>query len=332
MDAVLCGPLLNWENMNTKLKKKVPLTLLAVAAVAALLGTGTVQANAQPISASDASSAIVSSSAAQAAQDYWTPERMKAALPGDSLVAGKVATPITQPQAGQPATVSGREPVLKATSGPLTPIPNVGKVFFTINGSGYVCSGNSVNSTNGSTVSTAGHCINEGPGAYYKDFVFVPAYENGSAPYGKWAARTLVATSQWVNKGDINYDTGFAVVSTLNGKRLADVVGASGVAFNQARGLTYTAYGYPAGTPYDGQRLWSCAGKATNDPYNSGNTTQGIPCTMTGGSSGGPWFIGTGSKGLQNSINSYGYDGLQAMFGPYWGSAIQNTYKTAAVA
>ncbi len=318
--------------MTTKLKKQVPLTFLVVAAVTALFGAGMSQAAAEPVSSGDVSSTAISTSEAQAAQDYWTPERMKAAIPGDSLVADKVAGPTVQPQTGLPTTVPAQQPVLRATSGPLTPISNIGKVFFTINGSGYVCSGNSVNSTNGSTVSTAGHCMNEGPGVYYKDFVFVPAYENGAAPYGKWPARTLIATSQWVNNGDINYDTGFAVVSTLNGKRLADVVGASGVAFNQSRGLNYTAYGYPAAAPYDGQRLWSCAGKATNDRINSGNTTQGIPCTMTGGSSGGPWFIGTGSNGLQNSVNSYGYNGVQMMYGPYWGTVIQNTYKTAAAA
>jgi len=54
---------------------------------------------------------------------------------------------------------------------------------------------------------------------------------------------------------------------------------------------------------------------------------------MTGGSSGGPWFIGTGSAGFQNSINSYGY-GTRAttMFGPYWGTVIQQAYNSASAA
>jgi len=60
-----------------------------------------------------------------------------------------------------------------------------------------------------------------------------------------------------------------------------------------------------------------------------GTQSQGIPCNMTGGSSGGPWFTG----GLQNSINSFGYGGVpNTMFGPYWGSVIQGAYNTAAVA
>lgn len=74
----------------------------------------------------------------------------------------------------------------------------------------------------------------------------------------------------------------------------------------------------------------SCSGTASPDTNNSGFGTQGIPCDMTGGSSGGPWFIGSGADGLQNSINSYGYSGSPVMYGPYWGTVIQDTYKSAA--
>lgn len=315
--------------------KKAPQTLFALVLGLALVGVGAVQANAvqadaAPGAGDSVSSTEISPAEAQSSQDYWTPERMKTAAPGDVLVAGKTARPGAEKLGGVPAEVPATAPVLKATSGPLTPIRTIGKVFFTLGGQNYVCSGNSVSASNRSTVSTAGHCLNEGPGAYATNWVFAPAYENGNSPYGKWSARKLSAPSQWVSKGDINFDTGFAVVSTLNGKSLADVVGASGVAFNQPRGLNYTAFGYPAGAPYDGQRLWSCSGKATNDQVNRSYTTQGIPCTMTGGSSGGPWFIGSGSQGKQNSINSYGYNGLQVMYGPYWGSVIQSTYSAAA--
>jgi hypothetical protein len=49
---------------------------------------------------------------------------------------------------------------------------------------------------------------------------------------------------------------------------------------------------------------------------------------MTGGSSGGPWFLGSGA---QNSVNSFGYNNIpNVMFGPYYGSVAQTTYATAA--
>jgi V8-like Glu-specific endopeptidase len=35
-------------------------------------------------------------------------------------------------------------------------------------------------------VSTAGHCVNEGPGDFATNWAFVPAYNNGSAPFGTW--------------------------------------------------------------------------------------------------------------------------------------------------
>ncbi|MBT2515498.1 serine protease [Arthrobacter sp. ISL-30] len=281
--------------------------------------------------------------------DYWTPERMRTAVSGEVLAekalkrAGNQGGFAAQAEKGVASEIPGiPHPDTKATKDPLfarkgggsvTPVPHIGKVFFTLAGTNYVCSGNSVTSSNRSTVSTAGHCLNEGPGAFASNFIFVPAYLNGSAPYGKWTAKALYAPTQWSTSGSMQYDTGFAVMGTLNGQRLADVVGASGVKFNAQSGLSYTAFGYPAAPPFDGQSLWSCSGKATKDPYNPQFNTQGIACNMNGGSSGGPWFIGTGSGGYQNSVNSYGYgSNSNKMYGPYWGSVIEQTYLGAAAA
>ena len=136
--------------------------------------------------------------------------------------------------------------------------------------------------------------------------------------------------------GNIRYDTGFAVVAEVDGKKLADVAGATGVVFNQPRGLTYKAFGYPAAAPFTGKTLVSCYGKAGNDALNPQFETQGIPCDMTGGSSGGPWFLSDGTDsplGFQNSVNSYGYGSRStAMYSPYWGSVIQQVYDRAAAA
>jgi hypothetical protein len=258
---------------------------------------------------------------------------MQSAIPGDTL-AGKALE--RGNRSSLPVVEKGNPSTTKGTKGKPTiaksenPVSHIGKVFFTMGTTNYVCSGNAVSSANGSTVATAGHCVNES-GAYATNFVFVPAYDNGAAPYGKWTAKALYAPTQWVANGDMTYDTGFVVVNKdSNGQALTDVVGGSGTAFNQARGLTYTAYGYPQASPFNGTSLWSCTGTAKNDPNNPKFGTQGIPCDMTGGSSGGPWFIGIGSDGLQNSINSYGYNGSAVMYGPYWGTDIEATYTDAA--
>jgi V8-like Glu-specific endopeptidase len=286
--------------------------------------SGTLQVSSQPADTTSVSS-------------YWTSERMRAAIPGDVLAKKAVdrgnSSPSAAVEKGTSTKIAGKAAKGKA---PLhrdeSPLSHVGKVFFTMGGSNYVCSGNSVTSTNKSTVSTAGHCVNEGPGAFATNFIFVPAYIDGAAPYGQWAAKALYTPTPWSSAGDIQYDTGFAVVSPLNGQDLADVVGATGVQFNAARGQDYRSYGYPAAAPFDGQSLVSCTGSANNDPTNPQFMSQGISCDMTGGSSGGPWFLGTDSTSYQNSINSYGYGSSSSpvMYGPYWGSVIEQAYSSAA--
>lgn len=313
------------------------LLTLSAAAVLALAAAG--GATAAPSAQDDKKATSVTSATVDSTgvAEYWTADRMRTAIPGDVL-AGKAMERGNRSSAA--LVEKGSNTRVPATKGKPAlhkdevPVSHIGKVFFTLAGANYVCSGNAVTSANESTVATAGHCLNEGPGAFATNFAFVPAYENGTRQYGTWTAKALYAPAQWSGNGDMQYDTGFAVMNQLNGMNLTDVVGSSGVQFNAARGLTYKSFGYPAASPFNGETLKSCTGTATNDPNNPQFMTQGIPCDMTGGSSGGPWFIQTspttGSGGLQNSINSYGYNRSAVMYGPYWGSVIQETYSNAA--
>ncbi len=247
--------------------------------------------------------------------DYWTPERMTSAVPLDAT---KTAT-----------NAAAKRPRAAASAVPEAPQPRFGKVFFTLGGVNYVCSGTATNSSNGDVVTTAGHCVNEGPGAFATNFAFVPAYNNGSAPYGTWTAETLYTTSAWANSGDFNYDAAFAVMAENgSGQSLTQVVGSFPIAFNLARGLSYTAYGYPAASPFNGETLWSCSGTVVQDTF-GGSQDQGLSCDMTGGSSGGGWITG----GSLNSVTSFGYTGVpNVLWGPYFGSVIQSVYNAAAVA
>ena len=298
----------------------------------ALLG-GALAVGAAPSAASGASgpergvethTAATTAAAADRVADYWTTTRMRNARPAQEPTASS---------ASSSAVARGTATKVAARKAPSTPTPaastvaTTGKVFFTLGGVNYVCSGAATSSSNRDVVTTAGHCVNEGPGAFATNWAFVPAYNNGSRPYGTWTARTLVTTSAWANQGDINYDGGFAVMNTLNGAHLTDVVGGQGIGFNLARGLSYNAYGYPAAPPFDGQTLKSCSGTASDDVW-GGTQSQAITCNMTGGSSGGPWLTGGSTI---NSVNSFGYNGLKnKMFGPYFGSQIQSAYSTAA--
>lgn len=330
--------------MRTPKTLATSLLTLSAAALLALSAAGAATATPAPAKAPVFASDVASHTVTETGTaDYWTPERMRNAVPGDVLADkamkrnGKAAAAKGPAETGAPSKVEAAAPKLQSqalqtkTNASENPVPHIGKVFFTLGGTNYVCSGNSVSSANKSTVTTAGHCVNEGPGAFATKFTFVPAYLNGAAPYGMWTAKALYAPTQWSSSGDMTYDTGFAVMSTLNGQYLTDVVGGSGLQFNAARGLSYKSFGYPAASPFNGESLKSCSGTATNDPYNPQYNTQGISCNMTGGSSGGPWFIGTSASGYQNSINSYGYGtNSTKMYGPYWGTVIQQAYTTAA--
>jgi V8-like Glu-specific endopeptidase len=297
--------------------------LLGLVPVAAATGSASGATSGTP-SGVETHAAATTKAAADRVTAYWTAKRMREAVPAKAPSTSKASsTPVAK---GQPVVVPRAKPG-GTTTYPANVVATTGKVFFTMGGSNYVCSGTATASGNQSVVTTAGHCVNEGPGAYVTNFAFVPAYNNNVRPYGTWTARTLVTTTQWAQQGDINYDGGFAVMNTVNGSTLTGTVGGQGIAFSQPRGLFYNAYGYPAAGKFNGQTLKSCSGTATNDPY--GTQSQGIPCDMTGGSSGGPWLIN--SNTVINSLNSFGYQGVRnTMFGPYFGSQIQAAYDTAA--
>jgi V8-like Glu-specific endopeptidase len=282
---------------------------------------------------------------ANAVAAKWTPEAMRNAIPLDRLLPKADASKLTQDvrkggsQVVAPTGQRGGDVGTLAfphSGGPWTGggqvVSTAGRVFFTYQGRQASCSGNAVTSGNKSTVITAGHCVKL-DGAFHTNWAFVPAYNNGNAPYGTWTARATMATPQWVASEDINYDVGAAVVNQLNGQSLTDVVGGQGVAFNQARGQNMYAFGWPAASPYDGTRMIYCSGRVFNAFISNG---LGMTCNMTGGSSGGPWFLqfseATGT-GLVNSVNSYKINLIPTwMFGPYFGADAQNLYNQAQAA
>jgi V8-like Glu-specific endopeptidase len=255
-----------------------------------------------------------------AVQKYWTAERMRNARPADKVLSGSFApTPKAVPKLA-PATQIPPPYTSQPTS-------TNGKVFFSDGGSNFVCSGTAVLSGNKSVVWTAGHCVHDGASGFHTNWTFVPAYADGSRPYGTWSARSLLTTSGWANNGDFSYDNGAAVVSLNGGSALTDVVGGRNIAFNTARQQQYAAHGYPAGSPFNGQRLWVCSSPLRYNDTSGNPATMGIDCNMTGGSSGGGWI----ANGSVTSVNSYGYRTLpNVMFGPYQGSVAQSLYSAAA--
>jgi hypothetical protein len=284
----------------------------------------------------------------QALAAYWTPARMKAArldseLPSVAAAANRSmvqAAPDTKPQ-GTPTRIAAAPPKVnpKATQPGVSPqayYPNYpvghpaartnGKVFFTSFGVNYVCSGAIVNTEGKSTVWTAGHCVSDGQTWNY-NWVFVPNYANGSAPYGYWYAYQLWTTTAWFNNNnDFANDVGAAIMYRSNGWRITDYLGGQGIAWNYGIGYYVYAFGYPAASPFNGAYLVAEQGYT----YDGGGNTIYMVNYMTGGSSGGPWLNWfDGNWGYINGHNDFKYTAYpQYMYSPYYGNQVANLYNS----
>ena len=290
-----------------------------------------------------------------AVRAFWTSERMRAAVPRGPV------RPLAKPGGGSKPGTSDPSLGTAWTVGRDT----VGKVFFQLGSSLYVCSGNAVDDiedgvSTPNLVVTAGHCVNDGGSAFATNFLFIPRYDStkprtSGQPLGTFTATRLTTTSQWAAQGAerYNYDVGMARVGTNeNGVTLAAAIGdTSDIGYvsgdpGSTGSIDYTvathSFGYPAARPYDGTKLISCWGSSTSDTV-GGSTDYRLRCNMTGGSSGGPWLLDANAvdpanpidnsdvSDVQISVNSFGYRGEKnAMYGPVFGTTIQALYTTTA--
>jgi hypothetical protein len=265
----------------------------------------------------------------------------------------------TQPQASSSSTAT-TPAAAAATSSQNGPWPGsyaqnpnrqVGKLFFdTQPGPGENwnhCSATVINSENKSLVLTAGHCVYQnnpdrdsyvqGNGFWYESFLFCPGYEYG-CKLGAWSYRQVSTTNSWFYgtgspaQYDWRDDVGILLVSPNPTKGyLVNAVGGQGIIFNTSTGLSRYAFGYPISDyrwpayVYDGEDLIYCQG--TDQPDGLGRIH--IPCTMTGGASGGPWITSPNSAwiGYVNSVNSHKEWGAAWMGGPYFDTTESNLFQ-----
>lgn len=214
------------------------------------------------------------------------------------------------------------------------PYRTVGKVFFTKFGGGnFVCSGSSIGNY---AVITAGHCVSDGLGHFHTNWVFVPAYNSGSAPYGQWTANFLTVRSPWHTGGGSKFeeDIGGAVLNKLAGLKISQKVGWLGFQSSQTIVQHWHSIGYPAAAPFTGAKQIICAaGYAKTDIVNGALMTFGIGCDSTGGTSGGPliknFANNVASNNYVNGVNSYKYTSTQpkALYSPYFGANALNIFN-----
>ncbi|MFX4294591.1 trypsin-like serine peptidase [Streptomyces bohaiensis] len=217
--------------------------------------------------------------------------------------------------------------------------PGVGKLFFeTPEGTG-VCSAAVVqdpdNPGASNLVATAGHCVHAGvEGGWFRQVMFVPAYNDGGqdfvdqpaenpfeevAPFGLWWAADVATTNYWIENGTMDGGNGahqdFAVMRVEqeegDGSSLEEQTGvAYEIDFDApaVAGLgTLQNYGYPQSEPFDGEVMHSCTGDPTRLSLDAAEPVMYVlGCTMTAGSSGGPWLTADGGEPRLVSVNSIG--------------------------
>ena len=279
--------------------------------------------------------------------DVGQPVSLSGSAPASSEGRGsrtlKLASATTPDESARSTTVPPGDPI-PYTSGRITDtevFPDVthGKLFGRIPGLGtFSCSGTVVGSDTQDVVWTAGHCVTRGNGGgFFRDFLFVPGYDDGVAPEGEWVAEYAGTSSQWKNNRDMRYDVAaLTMAPNASDEEIQEVVGARGISFNQDPDQTYRSLGYPVMAPTHGRYMIFCDSELGYLDFSAVPAPMAIGCDMTGGSSGGGWIVEdeTTGEGFVHSVNSYGYEtggnGYEdTMFGPQQGNVAAAVHEAA---
>lgn len=324
---------------------------VALALAGAVLGS-----SARPVSAAPSPTGSAARAEHQRIVDFWTPERVAKAVPRDFVRDPETGRFTLQPNRAPSTKKPAASTVLGATwTDDALVEKTTGKVYFQMGAGYWVCSASVVDdtSTQTSVILTAGHCVyDNATGVFATNWMFVPDY--ASAPvaltadksfcadtaYGCWTAQALTVAQGFASQ------TTFNTTATLNDFAFATVgdgghspfsqldatVGSQAIQYTDGtQGKTVDLFGYPAAGKYTGANLVYSEGPLGLDPYN-GKQTYRVASSLTGGSSGGPWFAGfdkTTGRGTMMSVNSYGYSRQAYMHGPRLNDTTRQLFAAA---
>jgi hypothetical protein len=206
------------------------------------------------------------------------------------------------------------------------------------------CTATAVTSRNKSTVWTSAHCINPGTAGKFAFGEFVPGYNDGGgadpnidpwdpadirrfAPYGVFPITHVWTPAGWKSGYDgsgsvsddvYGVDYGAAVVGPNGaGQTLDEAIGAPAqIGFDPPLSQVVsgvTVIGYPGDAPYDGTVEYECSQRPQVLPIPGRGREFRIGCTMTAGSSGGPWVATVdGSQEIVGNTSFTNGDGDQS--------------------
>jgi V8-like Glu-specific endopeptidase len=256
--------------------------------------------------------AAVSKGEAARTAAYWTVARMRSTPPLDG------------PQASGFQALASFAPVAEPS---VLPYAVNGRLFVRQGNQSGFCSATAINSPGRRLILTAGHCVNSGPlgrrgGSAWSHFLeFVPAYSNGTAPFGAFVAhrKSVFALKQWVKTGNPNFDIGAVIVGpNAEGLYVADAVGGGAtIATDLSRRQEFQTFGYPG----ESRTMQGCQSPYVGDDVLTyripGPPTLAIRCHWAPGASGGGWLIEEGKT--IDGLTSYGKQSDRVhTFGPYF--------------
>ncbi len=173
------------------------------------------------------------------------------------------------------------------------PYSTVGALFFNRPGvGGFRCSASVVSKR---LIATAGHCAYNGEAGASTDFLFVPAFHDGLAPFGTWSGVVAFVAKDWLADPQVPNPGDFAIIvlADSDGLKVGDVTGWLGYKTGTLENNLVKMLAYPANLD-NGLKMHQVDSGDWFFREDSGTVIYGSD--MSGGSSGGPWVQNFGVK------------------------------------
>lgn len=167
-------------------------------------------------------------------------------------------------------------------------------------------------------VVTAAHCIFD----FYSNCFYKDLYIKHKNEFFK--VKSSFIHKDWVNKGVLDYDTGFLILE--NSEKIKNLVPVTPI-FNVLQNQEYIIFAKK-------KRILKSSGntilqRRSFDDYLYGSSLKGIAEKTDIGDSGGPWFIKFSGKIYQNSNTSLSFkNSKKVTWGTHWGNEIKMIYKS----